>query len=257
MTENKKRYSWRKIINPWRKIREKLYILKNEQKSVNELSYMLHTELPPQPFQGNPDAPIWILALNPGYSEKTDKYPVPDVWYYKNHEERRKAMLNQLKFKKSGKHWHYVLDNEDGNYSKEWFKKHFFKDMGIDENNVDKNIFILQALGYASESFNGDLNKITEAFPHMRFAQKLARWGLRHGKKIVIARSNEYWQNILKIDRKNKKIQQNVYFLSSYMNIVFTSNNILNWAKEQAGMPREQNKSESAAELKKIIEKSK
>ena len=41
------------------------------------------------------------------------------------------------------------------------------------------------------------------------------------------------------------------------MNIVFTSNNILNWAKEQAGMPREQNKSESAAELKKIIEKSK
>ena len=91
----------------------------------------------------------------------------------------------------------------------------------------------------------------------MRFAQKLARWGLRHGKKIVIARSNEYWQNILKIDRKNKKIQQNVYFLSSYMNIVFTSNNILNWAKEQAGMPREQNKSESATELKKIIEKSK
>ena len=38
MTENKKRYSWRKIINPWRKIREKLYILKNEQKSVNELN---------------------------------------------------------------------------------------------------------------------------------------------------------------------------------------------------------------------------
>ena len=123
--------------NPWAAIKDGNYVLENEKEAAQNKQYKFHTDLPPQPFQGNPDAPIWILALNPGYSEKTDKDPVPDVWYYKNHEERRKAMLNQLKFKKSGKHWHYVLDNEDGNYSKEWFKKHFFKDMGIDENNVE------------------------------------------------------------------------------------------------------------------------
>jgi hypothetical protein len=60
--------------------------------------------------------------------------------------------------------------------------------MGLTLENVDKKIFILQACGYASEKFNGDLKKMTTDFPHMKFAQELARWGLRNGKKIVIAR---------------------------------------------------------------------
>lgn len=33
----------------------------------------LHQELLPQPFQGNPNAPIWVLLLNPGYSDM-DRY---------------------------------------------------------------------------------------------------------------------------------------------------------------------------------------
>lgn len=241
--------------NPWAAIKDGNYVLETEKDAAKHEQYQFHTDLPPQPFQGNPEAPIWILMLNPGYSEKTDQYPVSDADYYKKHDDRRKAMLAQLTFSppKEKNHWHYVLDNEDRNYSKNWFKEHFFKDMGIDENNVDKNIFILQACGYVSEKFNGDLNKMTKSFPHMEYAQKLARWGLNHGKIIVIARSCTYWQNVLEIEKKSQEIQKNVYFLSSNMNIVFSSNNILNWAKEQSNVPREQNKKESVEKLKEII----
>ena len=234
--------------NPWAAIKDGYYVLENEKDAAKHEQYQFHTDLPPQPFQGNPDAPIWILALNPGYSEKTDKYPVPDAEYYKNHDERRKAMLDQLKFQKSGDHWHYVLDNEDGNYSKEWFKEHFIKkkDMGLDENNVDENIFILQAFGYASEKFNGNLNKMVESFPHMNFAQELARWGLKNGKKIVIARCKDYWLNVLETEKHPENFN-NIYFFSSPRNISFSAGNIINWYEYQLL------KENSAAKLQVII----
>ena len=43
-----------------------------EQNKGNRKS-RLHLELLPQPFQGSPYAPIWILLLNPGYSDM-DRY---------------------------------------------------------------------------------------------------------------------------------------------------------------------------------------
>ena len=46
-----------------------------EYKKKNEANdkKCLHLELLPQPFQGDPRAPIWILLLNPGYSD-VDRY---------------------------------------------------------------------------------------------------------------------------------------------------------------------------------------
>lgn len=237
--------------NPWKKIQEPYYILEDEKEAAQNKQYKIHTELPPQPFQGNPEAPIWVLSLNPGYSEKTDKYPVPDVEYYKNHEERKKAMLLQLTFSQPAEnnHWHYVLDNEDGNYSKKWFMDHFIKnrDMGLDIGNIDKNIFILQAFGYASDTFNGNLNKMVKSFPHMVYAQNLARWGLAHDRKIVIARCKDYWLDILRKSEYFSEKKENIYFLSSPQNISFSAENIVNWNEYQ------QIKKKSADGLKKII----
>ena len=234
--------------NPWAAIKDGNYVLENEKDAAKHEQYQFHTDLPPQPFQGNPEAPIWILMLNPGYSEKTDQYPVSDADYYKKHDDRRKAMLAQLTFSppKEKNHWHYVLDNEDRNYSKNWFKEHFFKDMGIDENNVDKNIFILQACGYASEKFNGNLNKMTKSFPHMEYAQELARWGLKNGKKIVIARCKDYWLNVLEAEKYPENFN-NIYFFSSPRNISFSAGNIINWYESQLL------KENSAAKLQVII----
>ena len=237
--------------NPWAAIKDGNYVLENEKDAAKHEQYQFHTDLPPQPFQGNPEAPIWVLSLNPGYSEKTDKYPVPDVEYYKNHEERKKAMLLQLTFSQPAEnnHWHYVLDNEDGNYSKKWFMDHFIKnrDMGLDVGNIDKNIFILQAFGYASEKFNGNLNTMVKSVPHMTFAQELARWGLKNGKKIVIARCKDYWLDILRKSEYFSEKKENIYFLSSPQNISFSAENIVNWYEYQLL------KENSAAKLQVII----
>lgn len=53
-----------------------LFVLDSDKDIINEYqkkngangSKRLHLELLPQPFQGNPRAPIWLLMLNPSYS---------------------------------------------------------------------------------------------------------------------------------------------------------------------------------------------
>ena len=235
--------------NPWAAIKDGNYVLENEKDAAKHEQYQFHTDLPPQPFQGNPEAPIWILMLNPGYSEKTDQYPVSDADYYKKHDTRREAMLNQLTFASPAQtnHWHYVLDNSENNFSRKWFEDHFFnKDMGITADNVDNKIFILQACGYASEKFNGNLNTMVKSFPHMKFAQELARCGLKNGKKIVIARCKDYWLNVLEAEKHPENFN-NIYFLSSPQNISFSAGNIVNWYEYQLL------KENSAAKLQVII----
>ena len=223
--------------NPWDKLAEACYVLDNENDVAGNKEYDLHTDLPPQPFQGNPKAPVWILLLNPGYN-KDDKI------YYSENKDRRAAILAQLKFKKiAEKHWHYVLDNEENNPSRQWFEKHCLNEgMGITADNADDKIFILQALGYASEKLDGNLSKMANSFPHMLFAQKLARWGLKNGKKIVIARCKYYWLDVLDAEKHPENFH-NIYFLSSPHNVSFSAGNIVNWYKYQ------QLKENSAAKL--------
>lgn len=240
--------------NPWAAIKDGSYGLENEKDAAGNEQYQFHTDLPPQPFQGNPEAPIWILMLNPCYS-KDDKE------YYEKETERKEAMLNQLSFTppKEENHWHYVLDNSEKNFSRKWFDERFIKnkDMGITADNVDDKIFILQACGYASEKFDSDLNKMTKSFPHMRFAQELARWGLRHGKTILIARSRKYWLEVLQSAMKEKNFSD-IYCFCSYLNLSFSSGNIISYERVKKGWNSKDEyrkfKQESAQELKKIIE---
>jgi type I restriction-modification system DNA methylase subunit len=61
------------------KLKNGLYALEEEQNAVyefnqNHKNHPLFTGLPPQSFQGNPKAPVWILMLNPCYSENDEKY---------------------------------------------------------------------------------------------------------------------------------------------------------------------------------------
>lgn len=48
-------------------------IRKYQEKNKTNERKRLHLELLPQPFQGNPKAPIWLLMLNPSYSS-IDRY---------------------------------------------------------------------------------------------------------------------------------------------------------------------------------------
>ncbi len=165
----------------------------------------MHTEIPPQQWQGNTDAPLWVLLTNPGYDSE-------DSRFYKL-AENREAPLAQLQFQcLKGKHWHYVLNDEhqkwikeDGSersYSWTWFYNRFvnpvknalkYKKEKEAFDWLDKNVFLLQTYGYASvESTDKDFP--LRFHSQSRFIRKLLHWGVDNKKCMYIVRSEVLWR---------------------------------------------------------------
>jgi hypothetical protein len=64
-----------KRVNPWRAISQRPYILPGDEpameafgRKARKAEHQVDLNVFPEPFVGNPDAPIWLLNLNPGLS---------------------------------------------------------------------------------------------------------------------------------------------------------------------------------------------
>lgn len=78
------------MLNPWLNLSsEKPFILPSDRElvfSFNEIAsqnYRIHEELLPEPFLGNPKSNIFLLNLNPGYSEE-DPIFHRDLFFFEN-----------------------------------------------------------------------------------------------------------------------------------------------------------------------------
>ena len=58
--------SWKDIPNPWQKLPAGKFCLDGEENQKYQQT------IPPQPYQGTPDAKIWVLLANPEYEENDD-----------------------------------------------------------------------------------------------------------------------------------------------------------------------------------------
>ena len=229
-----------------------------EDKVDDKANKKYQFRLPPQPFQGNPDADIWMLLANPGYAEGISKGLYGnDIAYLDNNigvreiddnrELRLKACKAQLRFEKSGKYHNYVLNDEfKGGYSgTKWFLERFVGDTKLlcgeadkklfesvsnkeqlpEEywHKIDRRFFLLQIHGYASKSFDE-----SACFPHMEYNKALLRWGIEAGKVIVIARCSSYWQKVIEsMDHDDAKI----FVMLNNRNSHFTRNNLVRYAE--------------------------
>ena len=65
--------NWRNILNAGQSgefiLKADADVIASYNRKCNKANYFIHTSLLPQPFIGNPEAPIWILNQNPGYCE--------------------------------------------------------------------------------------------------------------------------------------------------------------------------------------------
>ena len=210
----------------------------------------IQTRLLPQPFIGNPEAPIWILTLNPGYSE-IDLYDMlgekkeikawltkekveisPETEDKKSLEKRQELLLNQLRFKEPS---FYVLDKcfntlkeHAGNKSfggYEWWKKHLLgtenknsKHFCKGEKKMLSKFFALEFFPYHSRNFSKELSKTEVA--HSKFWEELISYALKRGK-LLVCRNEKIIEKIQKIPDFEKK-KDNVLRFSSRR--VFLSN---------------------------------
>lgn len=244
--------SWETIEDPWAEkfVKESTdFVLEEDKDAVRNYNdknpeNQIHLEYPPQPFQGSPEAKIWLLALNPGWAEL-------DSSFYSDCNNRN-AILKQLAFDEPDDqcYWHYVMNPKytcKNSYSRQWFEKYIFKPFCRDflqdekkyDDNVkikilDKTLFILQLSGYASANVSNKTLKalgITEQKnKHIEFVKTLLQWGVDNKKKFIISRPEAVWEQLFGEENIGTLKKGNRLFVtSSKRALYFSKNNLLLW----------------------------
>lgn len=229
---------------------------------------LIQTHLLPQPFIGNPEAPIWILTQNPGYSE-IDLYDMLgkkeeiEDWRKKEkvalHEEteskeslekRQELLLNQLRFEAPRSF--YVLDNcfktikeHAGNKSfggYEWWNKRLLQcDLCNGNKDMLSKFFVLEFFPYHSRNFSETLSKTEVA--HSKFWKELVSYALDQ-KKLLLCRGKKVFEEIKKLPNV-QNCMENILFFISVQNVAVSSNNLISWSEQEKGKKQ-------AAELIKV-----
>lgn len=188
----------------------------------------------PQPFIGNPCAPIWVLLKNPGYSS-ADIYDLKSIRSGKQQllregvpqsnilsiqglsdedalQKRRELVCNQLKFKFEEDKAFYILRKEFKtvvNDSKEtlggynWYKKYFCGGTGYfgancDEEKFSRKLFVLEYVPYHSKQYFAS----TVEFAHYNLWRELVAYAIE--KKVIVVRGEPLLRKIENVVGQNK-----------------------------------------------------
>lgn len=235
------------VVNTWREECEKIrenrasgcsgveFVLDSDKEWISQYNrsrtgrddkYRIRTNLLPQPFIGSPNAPVWILMMNPGYSLR-DEYDlasvspknkdllrnecprvevefIPEEYEWTALGNRQKQVLDQLRLPLDIDTF-YILHNNfnimrsaKGGGFKYWASHlfgegYFMRSVQGDMHTVAlENVFILEMLPYHSKEFDASLLKKREinwhATSYGKFWSELVMYGLEK-KKVMLVRS--------------------------------------------------------------------
>lgn len=239
---------WAKVAQQWVKRPEGPYVLPEDTSVLGMLpAERLHLNLPPQPFIGNPAAPIWILGISPSI-DPLDVYDqcdakregLPHTFRFSGKEEkaqlkrRRELLFQQLTLE--GNLPFYVLDEAfhtvektgrgkvSGTYA--WWSRYLLgkpndpKRFFADVEAVSANCFALEAFPY---HYTGTPNKkVVVQTQHFDFVTKLIAYAQTSGKCIVARKTTIDWLE----GKAGLSLPQALRFSGSSMD--FTKGNIIN-----------------------------
>jgi len=194
--------------NPWKNLsRRTPYILANDQKVIKAFNrrvtnaYKINEKLLPDPFLGNPKAPVVLLNLNPGIGGDERKLHKKAFF--------RKACFANLRHKPASFYYfNKKFKNTDGNI---WWRRkmrevieklkltEFF---GSEEKALDilgKKIFVIEYFPYHSEKFLNP-GKIDP----QNYNVYLVKQAIRRNALIIIMRGKREWLELV-AELKRKK----------------------------------------------------
>lgn len=189
----------------------------NGKTNYDELRF--HTDILPQPFIGNPSAPVWILLKNPGYSS-ADIYDLKDINEGINAvrskggreeqilhidgmddnealQKRKTMVINQLGFKFEDDSDFYILRPEFNTMPKRkkvlggynWYERYlcsrtgFLREHENDISFLSQKIFILDYIPYHSKKFCHPRGVV---FQHQRLWENLVKHAIENNKVLVV-----------------------------------------------------------------------
>jgi len=201
--------------NPWKEliIKKKTFLIKDKNSLDKMKERVFFKRLLPEPYIGNPEAPIVILNLNPGYSETDfDFYKIKKI---------RSLWKKNITHKNTQSYFpFYFLDpsirvyNGGPSYWRRIFRK-IIEDTNL--NLVAKNIFCVEYFPYHSKVYKKSFHVHSQEYSFF-----LVEKAIKNKALIVILRSEKLWyERVPKLKKYNKIIR-----LRNNRNVILSKNNI-------------------------------
>ena len=185
----------------------------------------LHLELIPEPFEGNPEAPIYLLGGNPGYGEEGNE------WHIK--EDYLAIMSETLSHKYQANQYNPTdfafFDKRLAEYGgTKWWKGHI-----ADE--IKDKIFNIEFFAYHStkaDGLKGFFSQIAKQ-PNLptcisnQYADQLIYRAIKNKNIIIITRFEKYWlERIVNLEKYD-----NLYILLNHQIATVKEGNIIEYKK--------------------------
>ncbi|GBD88122.1 hypothetical protein BMS3Abin03_02056 [bacterium BMS3Abin03] len=206
--------------NPWLEITKSgKFILESDISIIEEFNnknkknskVQIKTDLFPEPFVGNINAPIVLLSLNPGFSRADYKFystpPAKQIW------------VNNIQHKQN-EYPFFLIDpifNKSRNGFDWWTER--LKDLiyVYGAKKLSQALLCIEFFPYHSEKYK-DIGKILDS---QKYAFYLVKEAMQRKAIIIITRSkNKWFDQVEGLDSYN-----NLHFLNSSQSIYITSNN--------------------------------
>jgi hypothetical protein len=183
--------------NPWLELGiHQPFVLEQDRAMVhafNELyqdkkEFVIRTELYPEPFFGNVNAPVYVLILNPGYSEADRQ------WHTR--ENFTTAVRSALTHEEMECPLYYLDPRFSESPGAKWFAqktKHLVRDCGLEA--VTRGLFFVELFPYHSQRYRAIPKKISDngLVPSSAYSAYLVRRAIMQNKWLVIMRAAKQW----------------------------------------------------------------
>lgn len=178
------------VNNPWTELpRQAPYVLEGNRQGVErfnssvEPKFAFHLELLPEPFVGDPAAPVVLLNLNPGFNPKDFDVHQTDAF--------RGAARGNLGHAPDGYAFYPLDPRLSGAPVSAWWTKRLrtlSRDVGLQR--VAQGLFCVQLLPYHSKEFRRLLH-----LPSQSYSRALVNRALDWGALVIGLRSRRLWED--------------------------------------------------------------
>ena len=177
------------MVNPWRELPTKRpFVLPCDRVSVDLFNrstkrdaLRIETSLLPEPFTGRPDAPVVVLALNPGLSEEDAR----------NHRKAafRQRLLDCLRHEATNYPFHHLDPIEDGPGARWWLRTMGAVMAVTGRETLARKLFCIEFFPYHSSSFGHAHLRL----PSQAYSFELVRRAMRRDAVILLTRGRGIW----------------------------------------------------------------
>lgn len=203
--------------NPWNDLPQNSpFVLTADQLAIHRFNvqakpeHKIHLETLPEPYLGNPHAPIVILNLNPGFGEETIPFHQRNPYFINSL--RRNLLHSQQAYP------FYLLDpqNEASPGYQWWWKRLRVLIEECGQQRVANGVFCVEYFPYASRNFA--FSTILES---QGYSFSLVRNAIARHAVIVVMRGERFWTSQL----PELNGYANLFRLNSSQSVYLTPNN--------------------------------